>query len=101
MQVGMVGLGKMGGNMVTRLLRGGHRVSVFDLDPAVVRKVGGAEGATGAGSLEDLVRSLGAPRVVWVMVPAGEPTEATLQTLVGLVQPGDVLIDGGNSNYHD
>jgi 6-phosphogluconate dehydrogenase len=101
MQVGMVGLGKMGGNMVTRLLRGGHRVSVFDLDPAVVRKVGSAEGATGAGSLEDLVKSLEAPRVVWVMVPAGEPTEATLKTLAGLVQPGDVLIDGGNSNFHD
>jgi 6-phosphogluconate dehydrogenase len=101
MQVGMVGLGKMGGNMVTRLLRGGHRVSVFDLDPEVVRKVGGAEGATGAGSLEELVQSLQAPRVVWVMVPAGDPTEATLKKLADLVQPGDVLVDGGNSNYHD
>jgi 6-phosphogluconate dehydrogenase len=101
MQVGMVGLGKMGGNMVTRLLRGGHRVSVFDLDPAVVKKVGSAEGATGAGSLEELVQSLEAPRVVWVMVPAGDPTEATLKQLAGLVQPGDVLIDGGNSNFHD
>ncbi|HET6762543.1 MAG TPA: NAD(P)-binding domain-containing protein, partial [Longimicrobiaceae bacterium] len=91
MQLGMVGLGKMGGNMVERLSRGGHRVSVFDLDPAVVQKVGSKEGATPTGSLEELVASLQAPRVVWVMVPAGAPTEQTLRSLAAEMFPGDVL----------
>ncbi len=101
MQLGMIGLGKMGGNMVTRLLRGGHEVVVYDLDPELTRRVGGAEGATAAGSLEEVVSLLPAPRVVWVMVPAGEPTEATLRALAAVMEPGDILIDGGNSNFHD
>jgi 6-phosphogluconate dehydrogenase len=101
MKLGMIGLGKMGGNMVTRLVRGGHQVVVYDLDPELTRKVGGAEGATAAGSLEEVVSLLPAPRVVWVMVPAGEPTEATLRALAAVMEPGDILIDGGNSNFHD
>jgi 6-phosphogluconate dehydrogenase len=101
MRLGMVGLGKMGGNMVERLLRGGHQVVVYDLDPALTQKVGSAQGATPAASLEGMVDALQAPRVVWVMVPAGAPTEDTLQKLAARMQPGDVLIDGGNSNFHD
>jgi len=101
MRLGMVGLGKMGGNMVERLLRGEHEVTVFDLDPELTRKVGSAPGASAAGSLEEMVRALSAPRVVWVMVPAGGPTEGTLAKLADAMQPGDVLIDGGNSNFQD
>jgi len=100
MRLGMVGLGKMGGNMVQRLIRGGHEVAVFDLNAEAVQKVADA-GATPAGSLAELVGALQAPRVVWVMVPAGDPTEQTLRSLADLVAPGDVLIDGGNSNFHD
>ena len=101
MRLGMVGLGKMGGNMVTRLLGGGHEVVVFDRDPEVTRKAGEAQGATPVGSLEEMAQALQSPRVVWVMVPAGAPTEDTLQKLAALLHPGDVLIDGGNSNFHD
>ena len=100
MRLGMVGLGKMGGNMVQRLLRGGHEVAVFDLNADAVNKL--AElGATAAGSLVELVGALQAPRVVWVMVPAGDPTEQTLRSLADAMEPGDVLIDGGNSNFND
>ena len=101
MRLGMVGLGKMGGNMVERLLGGGHEVAVFDLDPEVTKRVGSAQGATPVASLEEMVASLAAPRVVWVMVPAGGPTEGTLSKLAAAMQPGDVLIDGGNSNFND
>ncbi|HEX9936422.1 MAG TPA: decarboxylating 6-phosphogluconate dehydrogenase [Longimicrobium sp.] len=101
MRLGMVGLGKMGGNMVERLLGGGHEVAVYDLDPELTRRVGSAQGATAVFSLEEMAQALQAPRVVWVMVPAGAPTESTLATLAGLLEPGDVLIDGGNSNFHD
>jgi 6-phosphogluconate dehydrogenase len=101
MRLGMVGLGKMGGNMVERLLGGGHEVVVFDLDPEVTKRVGSAPGATPVSSLEEMVGALAAPRVVWVMVPAGAPTEGTLAKLAAAMQPGDVLIDGGNSNFHD
>ncbi|HKP76073.1 MAG TPA: decarboxylating 6-phosphogluconate dehydrogenase [Longimicrobiaceae bacterium] len=101
MRLGMVGLGKMGGNMVERLLGGGHEVVVFDLDAELTQKVGSAPGATPAGSLEEMVQTLAAPRVVWVMVPAGGPTEGTLAKLADAMQPGDVLIDGGNSNFND
>ena len=87
--------------MVTRLLGGGHEVVVFDRDPDVTAKAGSAQGATPVGSLEEMVQNLQAPRVVWVMVPAGAPTEDTLQKLAAAMQPGDVLIDGGNSNFHD
>ncbi len=101
MRLGMVGLGKMGGNMVERLLGGGHEVAVFDLDAELTKKVGSAPGATAVGSLEEMVQALPAPRVVWVMVPAGGPTEGTLARLAESMQPGDVLIDGGNSNFND
>ena len=101
MRLGMVGLGKMGGNMVERLLGGGHQVVVYDLDPELTKKVGSAEGATAVFSLGEMAQALQAPRVVWVMVPAGDPTEQTLRSLADLLQPDDVLIDGGNSNFHD
>jgi 6-phosphogluconate dehydrogenase len=92
----------MGGNMVQRLARGGHEVVAFDRDPEVTARVAeAAAGTIGAASLEDLVSILQAPRVVWVMVPSGDPTEQTLRTLAELMQPGDVLIDGGNSNFND
>jgi 6-phosphogluconate dehydrogenase len=101
MRLGMVGLGKMGGNMVQRLARGGHQVVVHDRDPEVTARIGGFEGAEPAASLDEVVAKLQAPRVVWVMVPAGGATEQVLQDLAARVQPGDVLIDGGNSNFKD
>lgn len=101
MRLGMVGLGKMGGNMAQRLARGGHQVVVHDRDEAVTRTVAEAAGATGAASLDEIVAGLEAPRVVWVMVPAGPPTEQVLRDVADRMQPGDVLIDGGNSNFHD
>jgi 6-phosphogluconate dehydrogenase len=102
MRIGMVGLGKMGGNMVTRLMRGGHEVVVWDRTPDVVLSHVDA-GAIGADSLEHLVGCAGdaGQRVVWVMVPAGEPTETTVNALAGFMAPGDVVVDGGNSNYKD
>ena len=100
MRIGMVGLGKMGANMTTRLIRGGHAVVAFDRDPAAVQTAA-AGGATAAGSLEALVEALAPPRAVWVMVPSGAPTESTLATLATLLQRGDVVVDGGNSNYQD
>jgi len=100
MELGFVGLGKMGLNMVTRLTQGGHRVVAFDrLDDAVSRAA--KEGARGASSLELLVAALAPPRAVWVMVPAGAPTESTVTALAALLSPGDVIIDGGNTNFHD
>ena len=100
MQLGMIGLGKMGANMTTRLLRGGHAVVVHDRSPeAVARSV--ADGATGADSLAAVVEGLATPRTIWVMVPSGEPTEATISALGELLSPGDTVIDGGNSNYKE
>ncbi len=96
--IAMVGLGKMGSNMATRLLAGGHRVAVFDLSADAVSSLR-TQGASGARSLEELVRLLPTPRAVWVMVPAGKPTEATISTLADLLAPDDVIVDGGNSNY--
>jgi len=100
MQLGMIGLGKMGGNMVARLLNGGHDVVVFDPNAAAVAAATD-RGAVAAASVGELAGQLGAPRAVWVMVPAGEPTEVTVGTLGGALAPGDVVIDGGNSNYKD
>jgi 6-phosphogluconate dehydrogenase len=100
MELGMVGLGKMGANMVTRLLRGGHRIVAYDLNEAAVRDAEAA-GAEAAGSLEDFAQKLSAPRAVWVMVPAGDPTEATVKALAACLSEGDVILDGGNSNYKD
>lgn len=100
MDIAMVGLGKMGANMAKRLLRGGHRVVAFDLSEDAIAAAE-AEGADGAHMLEAVVAKLAAPRAVWVMVPAGDPTESVITTLSGLLEPGDILIDGGNSNYKD
>lgn len=100
MRIGMVGLGRMGANMVRRLMKDGHEAVVFDLSPDARAELV-SEGAEGAESLEDLVSRLKAPRAVWVMVPAGGPTEATVSALAGLLQAGDVVIDGGNSHFKD
>ncbi|MDF2776319.1 MAG: 6-phosphogluconate dehydrogenase, decarboxylating [Geminicoccaceae bacterium] len=100
MQVGMIGLGKMGANMTTRLIRGGHEVIAFDRSSDAV-KASVTQGARGAGSLDELVKQLSAPRAVWVMVPAGDPTENTVRSLADLLAPGDTIIDGGNSNYKE
>lgn len=100
MQLGMVGLGRMGGNMSQRLLRDDHKVSVYDPNPATVTELV-THGATGAVSLDELVRNLPTPRTVWVMVPAGEITEKTVTTLAELLEHGDTVIDGGNSNYKE
>ena len=100
MQLGLVGLGRMGANMARRLMRGGHTCAVFDLNPDNIRKLE-SDGATGAGSYADLVKKLSKPRAVWVMVPAGKPTEDTVQTLAAAMESGDIIIDGGNSFYKD
>jgi 6-phosphogluconate dehydrogenase len=100
MQLGMVGLGRMGANMTRRLMRGGHQLVVSDRTPEVVKQLAG-EGAGGSSSLEDLVGKLKTPRAVWVMVPAGEPTEHTVQQLAELMKAGDAIIDGGNSYFKD
>ncbi len=100
MKLGLIGLGRMGGNIARRLMQGGHSVVVFDQNPDAVKDLAGA-GAEGASSLEDLYKRLDAPAIVWIMLPAGQPTEATVETLAGLARPGDVLIDGGNSFYKD
>ena len=99
MQLGMIGLGRMGANMVRRLMRGGHECVVFDMNPASVKQMAG-EGATGAESLDDLVRKLEQPRAVWLMVPA-PAVDSTLQELAPRLEPGDAVIDGGNSYYID
>lgn len=100
MKIAMVGLGRMGANMSRRLLRGGHAVVAYDRNPSAVADLAD-EGAEGAGSLADLVAKLESPRVVWVMVPAGAPTEAVFTELAGLLSPGDIAIDGGNSHFKD
>jgi len=100
MQLAMVGLGRMGASMARRLVARGHDVVVYDVDPA--RAEAEAEGgATPATSLEDVVAKLEAPRAVWVMVPSGEPTRTTLAKLAAVLESGDTVVDGGNSNYHD
>jgi 6-phosphogluconate dehydrogenase len=100
MQIGMIGLGRMGANMVRRLLRGGHDCVVYDRDPAPVQELA-TEGAHGMASLDELVAALAPPRTVWMMLPAGAITEQTVQTLAGKLAAGDVLIDGGNSYFKD
>jgi 6-phosphogluconate dehydrogenase len=99
MQLGMIGLGRMGSNMVRRLIRGGHECVVFDMNPASVKQMAG-EGASGASSLDELARKLKKPRAVWLMVPAAV-VDSTLQELVPRLEPGDAVIDGGNSYYID
>ena len=100
MELGMIGLGKMGGYMTERLVRGGHRVVGFDRDPATVKGVVD-KGAVGADSLEKLISQLKAPRTVWLMVPAGAPVDQTIDLLTPHFEPGDTIIDGGNSYYKD
>src|SRR6187551_2580822 len=100
MQLAMIGLGRMGANMARRLLRAGHTCTVYDRSPDAVAQLV-REGATGVDSLAALVSSLAAPRHVWVMVPAGEPTEATISELAGILAPGDTIIDGGNTHFKD
>ena len=100
MQLAMIGLGRMGGNMTERLLRGGHQVVVYDRSPDPV-KASAALGATAAADLRDLVAKLAAPRAIWIMVPAGQPVDDTIEALAPSLARGDVLIDGGNSNFHD
>src|SRR5262245_11197903 len=100
MQLGFVGLGRMGLNMVTRLVRGGHQVVAFDRSAEAVARVASVDGR-GVASLEALVGALAPPRVIWVMVPAGDPTESTIDALAHLVAAGDTIIDGGNTNFHD
>ncbi len=100
MQIGMIGLGRMGANMAARLERGGHDVVAYDRSPDASSRAT-TTGATAAASLDDLVHRLRPPRAAWVMVPAGEPTEATVTALGERLSPGDVVVDGGNSNYKD
>ena len=100
MNLGMIGLGRMGGNMATRLIRGGHSVVGFDPN-ADARKALEDDGGGSADSLEALVAALPTPRALWMMVPAGKITDQTVEALAGLLAPGDVVIDGGNSNYKD
>jgi len=100
-QLGFIGLGKMGGNMVHRIHRDSkHQVVAFDFDAEAVTTAAG-HGATSSTSLEDLVSKLDAPRTVWLMVPAGEPTQKTIDQLAELLEPDDTIVDGGNSNWHD
>ncbi len=96
----MIGLGRMGANMSRRLMKHGHQIVAFDFNAEAVAKLAG-EGATGAGSLEELVQKLQAPRAVWIMVPAGKPTEETVKSLAKVLAAGDTIIDGGNSFYKD
>lgn len=100
MQIGMIGLGRMGGNMARRLMRGGHEVVAFDMGADNVAKLA-AEGATASQSLKEFVAKLSVPRTAWVMVPAGDATEQTVTALAELMQAGDTIIDGGNSYFKD
>ncbi|MBI3328923.1 MAG: decarboxylating 6-phosphogluconate dehydrogenase [Nitrospinae bacterium] len=100
MQLGMVGLGRMGANMVRRLMRGGHACVVFDMNPDSVKQLAN-ESATGATSLHEFVSKLTKPRTAWVMVPAGDPTEKTVMALAERMEGGDLIIDGGNSYFKD
>ncbi len=98
MQLGMIGLGKMGANMTTRLILGGHAMVVFDHNADAIA-ASAAGGAVPAASLAEIVQKLDVPRTVWVMVPSGDPTLSTVRALADLMQPGDTIIDGGNSFY--
>ncbi|HXG53543.1 MAG TPA: decarboxylating 6-phosphogluconate dehydrogenase [candidate division Zixibacteria bacterium] len=100
MELGMIGLGRMGANMTERLARGGHRVVGYDRSPEAIQRVV-EKGGVGARSLADLIRQLAAPRAVWMMVPAGDPVDATIEQLLPHLTGGDILVDGGNSNYKD
>ncbi len=100
MELGLIGLGKMGGNMAERLRLAGHKVVGFDFSAEAVKRLSDA-GSVGASSLEDMVKNLQAPRAIWLMVPSGDPVDQTIAKLIPLMQKGDIFIDGGNSNYKD
>jgi len=100
MKIAMIGLGKMGANMTERLLKGGHEVVAFDLSEQA-RDAAAAKGAEPAASLEEVAKKLSSPRAAWVMVPSGKPTDDTIAALGALFEAGDVIIDGGNSNYKE
>jgi 6-phosphogluconate dehydrogenase len=100
MQLAMIGLGRMGGNMSERLMRDGHKMVVFDRSPEAIQKYV-ALGASGAATATEVASKLSAPRVVWIMVPAGKPVDDTIAALLPGMSKGDVIIDGGNSNFHD
>ncbi|MCX6044954.1 MAG: decarboxylating 6-phosphogluconate dehydrogenase [Chloroflexi bacterium] len=100
MDIAMIGLGKMGANMATRLMNGGHRVVAYDLNEAAIKALE-EKGAVGARTLEEMTHQLPAPRAVWIMVPSGKPTEETIRAVAAQLAPGDIIIDGGNSNYKD
>ncbi|HEY1270013.1 MAG TPA: decarboxylating 6-phosphogluconate dehydrogenase [Candidatus Binatia bacterium] len=100
MELGMIGLGRMGANMTERLVRGGHKVVAYDRSREAVQRVAGF-GAAGVDSLFDFVAALRPPRAVWLMVPSGQPVDETITALKGSIESGDVVIDGGNSNYKD
>ncbi|HEX3663403.1 MAG TPA: decarboxylating 6-phosphogluconate dehydrogenase [Acidobacteriaceae bacterium] len=100
MELGIIGLGKMGGNMAERLRLGGHKVVGFDFSAEAVKRLTDT-GSTGVSTLEELAKHLAAPRAVWLMVPAGKPVDETIAKLTPLLQKGDTIIDGGNSNYQD
>jgi 6-phosphogluconate dehydrogenase len=100
MELGLVGLGRMGANMARRLMRDGHRIVAFDVNPEAIAELE-KDGAEGASSLEEMAAKLSAPRSVWVMVPAGEITEKTVEDVATVLEPGDAIVDGGNSYYRD
>ena len=100
MQLGMIGLGRMGANMVRRLIRGGHQCAVYDRSPDAVRQLA-SEGATGAASLDELIAAMPKPRHIWIMIPPGPPTESTVQVLGEKLGPGDTIVDGGNTFFKD
>jgi 6-phosphogluconate dehydrogenase len=101
MNIAIIGLGKMGGNMARRLARNGHCVVGFNRSPDITQELAAEEGIDPAFSLDEVVQKLSSPRAVWVMVPAGAPTESTIEALIELMSPDDTIIDGGNSNYKD
>ncbi len=100
MRLALIGLGRMGANIARRLMRGGHEIVAFDRDPKAVAELAG-EGAMGTASLEEVAGKFDGQRIFWVMLPAGAPTESTIETLIGLGKEGDVIIDGGNTFYKD
>src|SRR5258706_8247762 len=100
MRLAMIGLGRMGGNMSERLVKGGHEVVVFDRKPPTVQQYVSL-GAIGSTSLSDVTAKLKSPRIAWIMVPAGKPVDETIASILPGMSKGDVIIDGGNSNFHD